>query len=1043
MRKIIGSFIALITVMQAYEIVGGTYKTYSMPEDIYSEGNWERDYVVSDNKRFALIKTYTDEDKHRAKLMDMERNTTVLFPVDSSSNDLRLIKISNDGTKAAFRRVPGPYYGNQYYLYDSTTDIEEMISLGPNGEVPQSQSYYGYIDNAMKHFVLYSYADNWFGEKDNGHVYYRNLETNTTYNIAKSINGGGEPDDDTYPKGSNGYNFKGDYFNGVATLGDTTYIAFVSSASDLVEGDTNGKEDVFVFNVATGENRRVSLDIDGNELSDASYLLGTTVENDIVYYTAGVVYAYHIGANTRSVLAVGSLGNILGMSADGRKIFYQIYDGTARWRILDTVTNLSIDVYRDSSVNSSLNSDPILSPDGKTVFYQQDGKLIRHEIDPFEFVKQNATEYTLPVSIDTNISRDTPVSVKFTLDKESKVIISTEGSSLETDGSLYDENGTKLSGILDADSGTDNQVRIERIVPAGTYYVKINAVTGAVGTLSLSMEARAYDAALPWFVDIPGKVTAVNGRILDMSLPVRANSDDVSFENLSISSSSLPEGFRLEKGSKVWRLIGRASGSGVQSVALHIADTAANFTQDHTLLIDTKHYYADGFTKPVIVVSDNDAVTKPISIGFTLHLPEGESGVETECFVRTGEGEELPMYVLPVSSNPDRYICYQSRGDDSLFAWKIGHESYIGFRFKLSDGSVAEQKNAVKVDAYLRDETNAYAILESLTVDDGYAYAPEFVVVNQTVFSGSTIPKKIYLGGKQGMNDFVYMRGGAWKITSKGHEIMIELEDEIGTPKGLAFMVSQETDLANDPDVVEFIAQPHSKFDMLVRKVSRTLIEGNLWAAMSGNSDPKWLIRECDYTTPLSQAEAAEMSQHPCAHMSDADYQYAAQDYSTAVRGTTFKISYEGNLSSMEVYEGEVDRLTVEGNISVTTNRRIVASEVMPLRESSLNGYQRAYLRKETIVQSDTNITVGEVTVNTDRAKLQYSLIGESVQLSEGTLTQFNDVAEGNYTLHFFPLQGFKVPEDIPVRINDENRTVELNVSVPYIGMPPVYYLLQ
>ena len=53
----------------------------------------------------------------------------------------------------------------------------------------------------------------------------------------------------------------------IALSADGRFVAFHSEASNLVPGDTNGVDDVFVYDRDTGETRRVSLGYDGTELT--------------------------------------------------------------------------------------------------------------------------------------------------------------------------------------------------------------------------------------------------------------------------------------------------------------------------------------------------------------------------------------------------------------------------------------------------------------------------------------------------------------------------------------------------------------------------------------------------------------------------------------------------------------------------------------------------------------------------------------------------------------------------------------------------------
>ncbi len=55
-----------------------------------------------------------------------------------------------------------------------------------------------------------------------------------------------------------------------AISGDGRYVAFESSASNLVSGDTNGVEDIFVRDCQTGTTTRVSLDSSGGEANGGS-----------------------------------------------------------------------------------------------------------------------------------------------------------------------------------------------------------------------------------------------------------------------------------------------------------------------------------------------------------------------------------------------------------------------------------------------------------------------------------------------------------------------------------------------------------------------------------------------------------------------------------------------------------------------------------------------------------------------------------------------------------------------------------------------------
>ena len=69
-----------------------------------------------------------------------------------------------------------------------------------------------------------------------------------------------------------------------ATSADGRYVAFTSSASNLVAGDTNGFEDVFVRDRATGTTERVSVDSAGVQGNGNSYVPAISADGRYVAF---------------------------------------------------------------------------------------------------------------------------------------------------------------------------------------------------------------------------------------------------------------------------------------------------------------------------------------------------------------------------------------------------------------------------------------------------------------------------------------------------------------------------------------------------------------------------------------------------------------------------------------------------------------------------------------------------------------------------------------------------------------------------------------
>src|SRR6266566_3635770 len=65
---------------------------------------------------------------------------------------------------------------------------------------------------------------------------------------------------------------------------DGQLVAFASDASNLVAGDTNGAEDIFVHNLTTGQTARVSVDSAGTQGNGASFFPVISADGQLVAF---------------------------------------------------------------------------------------------------------------------------------------------------------------------------------------------------------------------------------------------------------------------------------------------------------------------------------------------------------------------------------------------------------------------------------------------------------------------------------------------------------------------------------------------------------------------------------------------------------------------------------------------------------------------------------------------------------------------------------------------------------------------------------------
>ncbi|MEV6487229.1 hypothetical protein AB0M20_01125, partial [Actinoplanes sp. NPDC051633] len=131
------------------------------------------------------------------------------------------------------------------FLRDRTGGITERISVSSGGAQGDDESWGSSINPDGRYVVFTSGASNLVARDTNmsRDVFLRDRMAGTTTRI--SVSSGGA---------------QGNGFSSWGTISaDGRHVAFVSGASDLVPGDTNGAEDIFVRDLDTGVTERVSV----------------------------------------------------------------------------------------------------------------------------------------------------------------------------------------------------------------------------------------------------------------------------------------------------------------------------------------------------------------------------------------------------------------------------------------------------------------------------------------------------------------------------------------------------------------------------------------------------------------------------------------------------------------------------------------------------------------------------------------------------------------------------------------------------------------
>jgi Tol biopolymer transport system component len=170
--------------------------------------------------------------------------------------------LSADGRFVAFvsladNLVPGDLNGaGDIFLYDNVSESIERVSLGAGGQEANGASRNPALSADGRFVAFRSEASNLApGSAHNGsHIYLYDRLAGTMERV--SVNSAGEPgNDDSYRP---------------AVSADGRFVAFSSRATNLVAGDTNGAEDVFLRDRHSGTTVRITVGEQGVEANGHS-----------------------------------------------------------------------------------------------------------------------------------------------------------------------------------------------------------------------------------------------------------------------------------------------------------------------------------------------------------------------------------------------------------------------------------------------------------------------------------------------------------------------------------------------------------------------------------------------------------------------------------------------------------------------------------------------------------------------------------------------------------------------------------------------------
>jgi hypothetical protein len=223
--------------------------------------------------------------------------------------------------------------------------------------------------------------------------------------------------------------------SGVVVSKDGIVTAFQSDAKNMVNGDTNLTTDVFMHNASTGNTKRISVDSIGTEANGASQSPIISADGSIIAYSSSAtnlvagdtnatsdIFVYEVATGTTTRVSVDS-GGVQGngfsysarISADGNCIFFYSdatnlvvgdTNGKTDAFVHDRTTGVTERVSVDSAGNegNDISFNGTLTADGSVAaFYSYASNLVVGDTNaaPDVFVHDRNTGVTTRVSVDS------------------------------------------------------------------------------------------------------------------------------------------------------------------------------------------------------------------------------------------------------------------------------------------------------------------------------------------------------------------------------------------------------------------------------------------------------------------------------------------------------------------------------------------------------------------------------------------------------------------------------------------------------------------
>ncbi len=302
---------------------------------------------------------------------------------NSISDDGRFVSFESNATNL----VPNDFNGQtDTFIYDRLKQTVELISIAPDGTQANGSSSSGNLSSNGRFLTFASFASNLVPNDTNGQrdifVYDRLNKAIELVTVAS---------DGTQANGLSLFS---------AISDDGRYVAYESTADNLVSGDTNELKDIFVYDRIEKTTQRINLAANGTQANGSSDLGNLSDDGRYISYTSDAsnlvpddtngqsdIFVYDLIDKTTeriSLATIGTQGNgdstSSSISSNGRYIAYESNasnlvpgdtNGQSDIFIYDRLTLITerVDLGDDGTQSNGDSSDASISDDGLYVAF--------------------------------------------------------------------------------------------------------------------------------------------------------------------------------------------------------------------------------------------------------------------------------------------------------------------------------------------------------------------------------------------------------------------------------------------------------------------------------------------------------------------------------------------------------------------------------------------------------------------------------------------------------------------------------------------------